>query len=169
MCNELDEVLYRAAEDSVASLAFMLLMQPERPDPTREHPDDRAWAAEAGFAGGVNGKVTLVADDRVVAELAEHMLCLPRESGNRKRDALRELLRVICGKLLPELAAGENRCRIHEPRVLQHSATAQALADRPAAAGARLELADGALELALFIDRYCANGRSVVPVAAARR
>lgn len=171
MDNELDDVLHHAAEDSVASLAFMLLMEPEGGNDNGQHAGEtgeKPWAAEADFAGPVNGKIALLADEGVAAELAERMLCLPRTCRDRKRAAVTELLRVICRKVLPELSDGENRCCVHEPRVLPRDPSRDAPTGRPAAS-TRLELADGAIDVTLYIDRYSANGRSAAPVAATRR
>ncbi|HET6427829.1 MAG TPA: hypothetical protein VFJ30_05435 [Phycisphaerae bacterium] len=166
MSNELDELLYRAAEDSVASLAFTLLVERQGPDHAPPGANGQSWAAEAAFAGPVSGKVVLVADDAVLTALAEHMRCLPR-IGNRKPEAFRRLLRTVCDHLLCELAVGDTPGRVHPPRILGRIGPLDALSG-PHAAGARLDLADGTLELALFIHRYSANGRSSPSMAALR-
>ncbi len=167
MDNELSDVLHHAAEDSIASLAFMLLMKPEGGNDNGQHDGEKPWAVEADFAGPVNGKVALLADEGVAAELAEHMFCLPRACHDRRRAAVTELLRAICRKVLPELSNGENRCCVHEPRALPRDSSGDAPTGQPAAS-ARLELADGAIDVTLYIDRYSANGRSAPPMAAPR-
>ena len=168
MSNELDELLYRAAEDSLASLAFMLLVEQPPTEASASHADGQTWAAEAAFAGPVNGKVLLVADESLLTALARHALCLPR-AGDRKAEAFRQLLRVVCGHLLLELAVGDNVPRVQPPRLLGRNEAIDALSERRPAAGARLNLADGAVELALFIDRYSANGRAAPSMVTARR
>jgi len=169
MSNELHELLYAAAEDSVASLAFMLLVEQEATDadgPNADGCDGPAWAAEVDFAGPVNGKLVLLADQSVLAALARHMLCLPRR-GDRRPEAFRQFVRVVCGRLLGELSTGEHLPQVFPPRILGPIDRLDALADRSAAADARLNLADGRIDLALFIDRYSTTGRTTPSMLAA--
>jgi len=167
MSNELDDLLYRAAEDSLASLAFMLLVEQQPTEAPASDADGGTWAAETVFAGPLNGKVLLVTDDSLLGALARHVLCLPR-AGDRKAEALRHLVRVVCGHLLLELAVGDSLPQVQPPRLLGRDEAIDTLSDRRPAAGARLDLADGTVELALFIDRYSANGRTAPSMAAAR-
>ncbi len=172
MCNEnkLDKVLYRVAEDVLASLAFMLPMPPEE---TSQQGDEKRWrtrAASVGFTGHASGSVMLAAWEEMLPQLAANMLGLgegdPEASADQQQDALMELTNVICGNLLTEIWGPDAACTLSPPRLLEQDQCAGAACDHPPAAVAHLYLCEGRMELYLFMDEW-PGARQVAPASAA--
>ncbi len=149
MNRKLDSTLAAVAEDVLESLAFMLPAFEER-RPTPAELADRTAAAIA-FGGACDGVLAVEISNVLLPAMTCNMLgldaCEPPDPAIQ-RDALAELLNVICGNLLPEIA-GE--------RAVFDVGTAGAVADargagkgRPLLASARLHLEGGWADLALF-------------------
>ena len=172
MCNknELDQVLYRVAEEVLASLAFMLPMLPEDMSERSDESHSRTWAVSVGFSGQVNGNVMLVAQEEVLPQLAANMLGLPEDgpeaSPDQQQDALMELTNVICGNLLTEIWGPEAACTLSPPRLLGQEQCPEAVCDLPSVAAAGLHLCEGGMELALFVDKWPGSRGEVVPPSA---
>ena len=172
MCNpnELDKALYRVAEEVLASLAFILPVPPEETSQQGDEQRSRTWAASVGFTGHANGSVMLVAWEETLPQLGANMLGLPEgapeATGDQQQDALMELANVICGNLLTAIWGPEAACTLSPPRLLGQDQCAQAACDHPPAATARLELFEGRIELALFVDEW-SGAREVAPASAA--
>lgn len=170
MCNEneLDKVLYRVAEEVLASLAFMLPVPPEEMSEPSDESRPRTWAASVGFTGHANGSVMLVAWEETLPQLAANMLGLPEgspgASPDQQQDALMELANVICGNLLTEIWGSEAACTLSPPRLLGQDQCVGADCDHPSAATAQLHLCEGRIELALFVDEAPEAGPAA-PVA----
>ncbi len=172
MCNEneLDKVLYRVAEEVLASLAFMLPVLPKETSQQGDEQRSRPRAASVGFTGHANGSVMLAAWEETLPQLAANMLGLP-EGGSeatvdQQQDALMELAKVICGNLLTELWGPQAACTLSPTRYLDQDLSVEAACDNPPAATARLELFEGRMELALFVDEW-PGAREVAPASAA--
>ena len=172
MCNEneLDKVLYRVAEEVLASLAFMLPVPPEETSQQGDEQRWRTWVASVAFTGQANGSVMLVAREEMLPQLAANMLGLPEgseeASADQQHDALTELANVICGNLLTEMWGPEAAYTLSPPRLLGQDLSVEAACDNPPAATARLELLEGRMELALFVDEW-PGARQVTPASAA--
>ncbi|KKM04439.1 hypothetical protein LCGC14_1764180 [marine sediment metagenome] len=172
MCNEtvLDIILYRVAEDVLASLAFMLPMPPEEMSERSDENCSRTWAASVGFTGHANGSVTLAVREEMLPQLAANMLGLPEggpeASPQQQQDALAELANVICGNLLTEIWGAEPGCTPSPPRLLGQEQCGEVACDHPPAASARLHLCEGSMELALFVAEW-PGAREVAPSSAA--
>ncbi len=160
MCNEkeLDKVLYRVAEEVLASLAFMLPVPPEEASPQGDEQRFRSWTASVGFTGHANGSLTLAAGEETLPQLAANMLGLseegPEPTPDQQHDALMELANVICGNTLTEIWGPEVACRLNPPRLLVQAPGATAACDHPPAAAARLDLCEGKMELSLFVEKW---------------
>lgn len=172
MCNdnELDKVLYRVAEDVLASLAFMLPMPPEE---TSQQGNEKRWrtrAASVGFTGHASGSVMLAAWEEMLPQLAANMLGLPEGdpevTAAQQQDALMELANVICGNLLTKIWGPEAVCILSPPRLLGQDQSAEAACDRPPVAIAQLHLCEGRMELYLFVDEW-PGAREVAPALSA--
>jgi CheY-specific phosphatase CheX len=100
-----DDLLSQVGEEIFENPAFML------PGPAAGPTETTAMsAARVGFTGPFGGSVRLRLPSAMLEELASNMLGL--EAGqpvplDQQADALRELLNVICGNLLPRLAGTE--------------------------------------------------------------
>ena len=111
------EALRRAAEDTFANLAFMF--------PAGEAGEGQgevsAWRAVAlSFTGPLNGKLAMKVSDDLPVPIAANMLGLDDETptAEQQADALRELLNVICGNMLPILAGSEEVFDVGAPAIV---------------------------------------------------
>jgi len=151
--NKHDEIVYQVAADTLESLALMFLV-PEDESPQPRPPCDRRVAVS--FTGPFDGMLILAASGGVLPELATNMLGL--ENGHlptlgQQEDALKELVNVICGNLLPAIAGKEPVFHIGAPSVLKTESSPQTFEPLPSAGEARLITDAGIMELSLMIGR----------------
>jgi hypothetical protein len=156
MSEQLNETLAAIAEDTIMSLAFLFLMSE---DEAGGAPDGNATIASVDFSGPFSGALFISGPQEMLPELAANMLGFEEgaepPSPEVQNDALQELLNVICGNLLPEIAGAEAVFKVHAPRL--HHATdmiPETFQDLPPAGKAELYCEYGKLELALFLDNY---------------
>jgi hypothetical protein len=94
--------------DAVETMAFVSLMPPEQRSPL---PPD-LLRVSISFTGPRAGSLELIAPAAFGALLAANMLgCDPTDpdAAGRAADAMKELMNVTCGDLLPKIAAGHPR------------------------------------------------------------
>ena len=104
--------LRRVAISTFEDLALLLrepAPDPEAPPPPFSH------AARVVFAGPRCGYVDLRASEGVVAAAARNMLADDGAAPDLYFDALAELANVICGNLVPSLAAPDDIYRLEAP------------------------------------------------------
>ena len=146
------ESLARAAEDTFASLAFLLLAFDEVPDDQ----DAACTVVKVAFTGPECGTLLLSVPTEALEELASNMLGVgpedPPPDASQQVDALKELLNVVCGNLLPEVAGAEAVFNVGAPELQDGSRIPDTYDGCGKAAGARLCLDAGQAELALFVD-----------------
>jgi CheY-specific phosphatase CheX len=150
MSNELIEVLHRVAEDTFEQLAYLFPV-PEGLDESACDPE--STAVRVHFSGPFEGELIMTLSSVLLPELARNMMGLddaePVEM-DLQHDALRELINVICGNLLPEFAGLKAVFDLSPPELLTQGAPEELLAGRSPQARARLGLDEGAVELILF-------------------
>ena len=153
MSNKFDEILRSVAEESFASLAFMLPVDPDGPVETHPGPP---IVASISFDGPMEGVLFLAVSTGIVPELASNMLGLDVAEGpaspDQEQDALKELLNVICGNLLPEIAGREAIFNVDAPAIASESSLPETYGHHDPAAGASLCLDAGEARLVLFIS-----------------
>jgi CheY-specific phosphatase CheX len=148
-----DEAVYRVAADTLESLALMFLVPED--EAARPLPSCNRRVAVT-FTGPFDGELTLAASDGLLPELAANMLGL--ENGcnptlEQQEDALRELVNVVCGNLLPAIAGKEPVFHISAPVVLAAKPSPEAAGLLLPAGEARLLTDAGVLELSFFVGR----------------
>jgi CheY-specific phosphatase CheX len=156
MSNKLDPTLAAVAEDTIMSLAFLFLMSEEEAGETQT---DQTVVASVEFSGPFTGALYVSAPTEMLDELAANMLGFEEgEAGvpseTVKNDALKELLNVICGNLLPEIAGNEAVFKVHAPSVHPEPQIPATYRDQPQAGQARFYVEEGPLELVLFVDNH---------------
>jgi len=145
------ETLQRVAEEQFEQLAFMFPVSAEElPD----GPPNFAAHAKVGFSGPSAGRVLLAAEGQILPPLAANMLGLDEgePSEAEQTDALKELLNVICGNLLPEIAGAEAVFDVQAPEVLDGPAEFEAACGRADAVVADVNLDSGRARLVLLAD-----------------
>ena len=120
-----DETLRRVAEQTFENLAFMFALADD--EAAGVEPED-LLIGKVGFDGPFRGELTLRAP---------------------QTDALRELLNVICGNLLPEIAGSEAVFDVLAPRLAEAGETT---IGEPAGR-AWLMLETGRVELSLTLEQ----------------
>jgi hypothetical protein len=148
-----DETVYSVAAETLESLALMFLV-PEDEAATPLPLCNRRVAVT--FKGPFDGLLVLAASDGVLLDLAANMLGL--ESGckptlEQQEDALKELVNVACGNLLPAIAGKEPVFHINAPEMLVAWASSQTAESLLPAGEARLLTDAGILELSLFVGQ----------------
>ncbi len=154
MSKELNDILYEVAEATFGSMAFMLSM----PDTEEEIGSDQATTVRVGFAGPFGGELTMIVDEEMLSELAGNMLGLdPGEEAphDQQVDALKELLNVICGNLLPKIAGVEVVFDVASPQIVAQGETPSLVAPK---ASVKLCLDSGMAELTLYTDQAVPAG-----------
>jgi len=110
----LEKVFYRVLEE----YAFMfgeVLEEPEPPEVPGPY-----LQAQMEFVGPFAGSIALSTPEAFCTHLAANVLGLDpddAETGNGAADSLKELLNVICGNLLPDLAGDDPVFDLTVPRV----------------------------------------------------
>lgn len=155
MNNKYDEELYRVAEETFASLAFIIPLDPDEEIPD-ETGDDTNIAASVGFAGPFDGTLMLSIPSGLLLELSTNMLGV--EDGeepptSEQHDAFTESLNIICGNLLPIIAGTEAVFDVHAPQIMADGQIPDEYDQCEPAGVATLLLDTGKAELALFINK----------------
>jgi CheY-specific phosphatase CheX len=157
MSNRYEENLYKVAEETFESLAFMFSM------PADEAPAERPQetiAARVTFDGPFSGEVQLAIQSDLLPELTVNMLGLEEEtpSPEQQQDALKEILNVICGNLLPAVAGTEAVFNIRAPQLLAKDLAFRCGPSQSLLGRITLPLDSGLAELALFAEQAACLG-----------
>jgi chemotaxis protein CheY-P-specific phosphatase CheC len=144
-------ILTDVVVDTLAKLAFLFAAPLEGPAPegTRE-----LATVRVRFSGPVCGGMQLCLSRPVLAELAANMLGADDGSAlsaDEQHDALRELINIICGNLLPMIGGGTNEFNIQTPFIPSAGTTA-AGEFAPVNAVSHLSLERGICLVALQLD-----------------
>ncbi len=149
MSKELNNILYNVAESTFGSLAFMLSM----PEPDDGTVAEETTTVSVEFSGPFGGQLIMTVNAEMLPELAENMLGLePGEDALHDHgvDALKELLNVICGNLLPKIAGVEAVFDVEGPQIIKLQ---ESKSQTQANASVKLYLDSGMAELALYTDK----------------
>lgn len=149
MPRPLDDVLAEVAAATLERLAFLFAAPAEgEPEPAAAP----MLGARLEFRGPISGAIAIAMATPAAGELAANMLGLPDGEAPdeaARADALKELLNVICGNLLPAVAGETAEFSLGAPEL------AGAEEDGPAGApdaACRLQLDGGLCRIALRLD-----------------
>jgi len=98
--NYAQDLLAKVAQETFETLAFMYSVHEQ------DSPAGATVTAEVSFRGPVHGRLILAVSDTMLSALGTNMLGFDDENlvdDAQQRDALKEVLNVICGNLLPML------------------------------------------------------------------
>lgn len=116
MSEQIKEILRRVAEDVMEKLAFLLSFGSEESSQS-----DTFAAASISFSGSVRGTLIMTISDQVLPQLAGNMLGLDDDeetTNEQQQDAVKELINVICGNLLPAISGKQHIFHIEPPRLV---------------------------------------------------
>jgi len=146
-----EQQLVDVAAATFESLAFLVQVAE---DESGEGDLAPVCAATLNFSGPFRGVLKLTVCERVITELAGNMLAAEDEpvSDEQRTDALKELLNVICGHLLPILAGSKSVFHVDAPKLVDAYDIPEVLGGMPLWARTDLLLDAGRAELALYIE-----------------
>ncbi len=150
MSDEIAEVLHSVAEQTFEQLAFLF---PVPEDMAQVPADPESSGVRVRFSGPLEGELILSVSTASLPELVRSMLGLDDDDAvdaGLQHDALGELLNVVCGNLLPEIADSKAVFDLAAPELLEPGPPDQALAGRSPQGRARMSLDEGFVELILF-------------------
>jgi CheY-specific phosphatase CheX len=143
-----DEILWRVAEEVMGKLAFMFSFpQTEGNEDDNNRP---SIFATVSFKGPFEGKLIMAVASVLLPQLAGNMLGLEQEtdsSPEEQRDALKELINVVCGNLLPELAGKQAIFKVGVPEILEGLGPEQ----EPPLSAVKMMVEDEPCEIRLYI------------------
>jgi CheY-specific phosphatase CheX len=144
-------ILSDVVVDTLAKLAFMFAAPLEGPAP--EGTQELA-TVRVRFSGPICGGMQLSLSRPVLAELAGNMLGADDGSAlsaDEQQDALRELINVICGNLLPMIGGSSVEFHIQTP-FIPAAGTLASGEFGPVAAVSNLAVESGICRVALQLD-----------------
>jgi len=147
---QIDQILWQVAEDVMGKLAFMFSYPDSEPE--ENGPDQEAVIiASVSFKGPFDGKLEMLVSPGILPELAGNMLGI--EDGDtvteeQQYDAVKELVNVICGNLLPEVAGKQAIFKVGVPQI---GAEGRSTEDNPLAK-IRMMTEDERCEIRLWIQ-----------------
>jgi len=149
---QIDKIIISTAVETMEKLAFLFSF----PDEERRNAfPGPAIAAKVGFNGLFSGSLALRMSSSVLAELASNMLGLDDEDETNQEmhlDAIKEMLNVICGNVLPALAGQEAEFSIEAPQIIADDGKGETIEFQQAASIVRLMLENGHCDLILFVE-----------------
>ncbi|MDM8522779.1 chemotaxis protein CheX [Desulfococcaceae bacterium HSG8] len=158
MKEQIKDTLYSVAEEVLEKLAFIFSF----PEDERDQIDfDSAVAARVSFIGPFKGTLVMIVSTQALPELTGNMLGLENNeetTTEQQYDAVKELINVICGNLLPSIAGKETVFNVDPPEIVKYTDDVlkpfSAENGKPAepASVARLDLDEGECDLFLFVD-----------------
>ena len=149
-----NETLEDIAEQTFGELAFMLTMPQDEGDPACQ--PVWGYGASVDFTGPFDGKLFVSITAEMMEPLAANMLGLePGEEppeGVKIEDALKELLNVICGNLLPVIADDKVIFNIASPEILADPNPPGTIPKNLCVGESLLPLDSGVACIKLFVD-----------------
>ncbi len=154
---QLDQRLHTVAAETFEMLALMFLMPEEDADGFDQKPTK---VVRVDFAGPFNGTLFLAVSESMLPELAGNMLGLLDDgtgpSLEQQHDALKELINVICGNVLPSLAGTEPVFQVCAPELCETADIPETHNGQEPSGAARMFLDAGAATMTLFVDEPAA-------------
>lgn len=150
--NAYDRQLEQVTQDMFATMAFMF--------PSEDAPAGAVADVQArlSFTGPMRGRLMIKVPGSLMAVLAGNLLGL--DDGQpvaveQQHDALREVLNVICGNLLPTLAGTEAIFDVQAPEILPSTDIPDRLDGHVLSGRTAMVLEQWPVEVALFLEESC--------------
>lgn len=152
MNEDMKETLYNVAEDVLEKLAFIFSF----PEDERETIDySSATGARVSFSGPFTGTLIMAVSGEALPELAGNMLGLDDEdetTPEQQQDALKELINVVCGNLLPAISGKQSVFNVNPPEIISQEDPVITDDGPQPTTIAKMDLDDGQCDLLLFVD-----------------
>ena len=150
MKEPIKEMLYRVAVEVLEKIAFVFSSREEE----RDNLDAAsALTVKVNFCGLFNGMVLMAVSVHILPEITGNMLGIEdseETTVEQQQDAVKELINVICGNLLPAVAGKSMVFSVDTPEIVTAGETLSK--DGDLIASARLALEDeGKCDLFLYV------------------
>ncbi|MBN1942048.1 MAG: chemotaxis protein CheX [Phycisphaerae bacterium] len=150
-----NDLLFQVAEKTFGELAF-LLVEPDEIAQSKRPADPRwGYATRVEFTGPFNGEMHIKITEEMLLPLATNMLGIDEyeelPEGVKLEDALKELVNVTCGNLLPVLGGDQAVFHIDAP-ILSADATLPLPESLALTGQTLLHLDVGSAHISLFLD-----------------
>ncbi len=149
---QIKETLYSVAEEVLEKLAFIFSF----PEEERELMDyNDAVIARVSFKGPFMGTLTMAVSADAIPEIAGNMLGLEDNfdaTTEQQYDALKELINVICGNLLPAIAGKQTVFNVEAPNIISADDVMISEDTPKPASVAKLDMDDGQCDLMLYLE-----------------
>jgi chemotaxis protein CheY-P-specific phosphatase CheC len=145
------EIIYHVLEEILENLSFLFFS----PEDTRDTMDyETAVAAKISFTGLFSGTLALALSHQVLPEITRNMLGVEEEIifVPQQHDAVKELLNVICGNVLPAIAGKREIFFIGVPDIISPEEMMSSALRCPPTSMIKGELDNGQIDLFLLID-----------------
>jgi len=153
MRERINHILSRVTEEIFEKLAFMFSFPEEGFEAEIESSAaGPPVVTEVFFKGPFSGRLVMSLSPRLLPELAGNMLGADDNettTPDQRYDALKELINVICGNLLPEIAGKQAIFNVDTPKIIDPDGTAPA-ADETLLGETGLLVEDEKCELRLY-------------------
>lgn len=120
MSERIKEILRRVAEEVMEKLAFLLSFSEEDEEQLPDAED--LTLVSISFSGFMQGVLVMAVSNGMLPKLAGNMLGLDEDeeetTAEQQHDALKELVNVICGNLLPAIGEKQHVCHIDTPMIV---------------------------------------------------
>lgn len=139
MIQAINDILYRIAEEVLEKIAFIFSFPESGRDPIAF---EDAVVASVSFSGVFDGSLLMAVSHQVLPELTGNMLGIDMDeqtSIEEQHDALKELINVICGNLLPAIAGKQIIFNVETPRIISASSASRFEGDPEAIAKLSIE------------------------------
>jgi len=149
--NPIKKRLHRVAEEILEKLAFMFSF-PEEENGGIDY--DSSVAASVSFAGPFSGNLIMVVSGQILPELTGNMLGVDDNAETtleQRHDALKELINVICGNLLPTIAGKHSIFNVNAPVILPGGTKFDSEDGREPVSAVRLSIEDEPCDILLFV------------------
>ena len=152
MPEQLNEILYRVAEEILESLTFMF---PVLDEERKKIGDVFVCGASISFVGPFSGRLVMLASETILPDLVKNMLGLDtgeEVSLAQQHDALMELLSIVCGNVLPAVAGKKAMFNLDVPKILSPEEYDALMKKQDPVSQITLELENGQTDFILFIE-----------------
>jgi len=152
MPEQLNEILYRVAEEILESLAFLF---PVLDEERKKISNVFVWCASISFVGPFSGRLVILASETILPDLVKNMLGLDageEVSLAQQQDAFMELLSIVCGNLLPAVSGDKALFNLDVPKILFPEAYDALMQKQDPVSHVTLELENGQIDFILFIE-----------------
>ncbi len=150
MKEPIKETLYRVAVEVLEKIAFVFSFTE---DERKNIGTGASVTAKVTFSGLFAGSLVMRISSSILPELTGNMLGLDENeqtTREQQHDAIKELINVICGNLLPAIAGKRMVFNVDTPRVISKDET---IDESNLVSTARLSLEEeGQCDLILYVD-----------------